>query len=142
MIDGNGLPLAVLTTKANVADIDSALPTIDALVIGTKHRRPKRLRADKGYDSAEFRSELRKRGIKSAVDHRDFANRHMPSQLWDDRAERRYAPCRWKVERSIAVLDQQRRLDYLWEHTRAQYEGFVSVALIRCYVKKLSRCRG
>jgi len=141
LIDGNGLPLAVLTTKANIADIDSALQTVDALKVGDRRRRPKRLRADKGYDSAAFRSELRKRGIKPAVDHRDFKNRHQPERTWNDSKERRYAPCRWKVERSIACLDQQRRLDYLWEQTRAQYEGFLAVALIRCYVKKLARCR-
>lgn len=141
MIDGNGLPLAILTTKANVADIDLALPTVDALRVGGRCRRPGRLGANKGYDSAIFRSELRKRGIKSAVDHRDFANRHQPERAWNDSKERRYAPCRWKVERSIACLDQCRRLDYLWEHSRAQYEGFLAVALVRCYVKKLVRCR-
>lgn len=141
MVDGDGLPLAIVSAPANVADIDLALPTLAAFTARGMEDTPGRLGADKGYDSAAFRRALRKRNIKPAVDRRDFKNRHTPERDWNDDAERRYAPCRWKVERSIACIDQCRRLDFLYEKTRAQYEGFLDVALIRCYVKKLSRCR-
>ena len=97
-MDGNGLPLISITTKANSADIDSALATVDALMVGRRRRRPKRVRADKGYDSIDFRRALRERGIKPAIDHREFQNRHQPPRLWNDSKEKRYSRKRWIVE--------------------------------------------
>jgi len=140
-VDGNGLPLTGITTKANVADINSALATVDALVVGRRRRRPKRLCADKGYDSSDFRKALRQRGIKTAVDHREFARRRQPPQLWNDSGEKRYSTKRWSVEQRFACLDQNRRLDFLYERTRDTYEAFLTLARIRCYLKRFSRCR-
>lgn len=141
MTDGNGLPLVAITAKANVHDVLLALPTIDRLLIGKRIRRPKRSRMDKGYDSAALRKQLRQRGIKSAIDHRDFGNRRQPERAWNDKGEIRYSRPRWKVERSIACLDQNRRLGYLYERTRNSYETFLTLARIRCYARILGRCR-
>lgn len=141
MVDGKGTPLAGTTTKANVADIDSALPTIDKLVIGKQRRRPKRLRADKGYDSIEFRRELRRRKIKPAINYREYENRKKPEKCYNDSREIRYSKKRWCVEQRIACLDQQRRLNFLFERTRDSYEAFLTIAFIRCYLKLLSRSK-
>lgn len=141
MIDGQGLPLCATTTRANAHDLRSALPTIDGLRIGNRRRRPKRLRADKGYDSAAFRRALRTRGIRPAIDARQYRHRRQSPRVWDDRREIRYAPKRWQVEQRIACLDQQRRLDFLYERTRTAYEGFLTLAMIRCYVQRLGRSR-
>ena len=141
MIDGNGIPLCLVTAKANVGDVSLALKTIDNLKIGRRRRRPKRVRADKGYDSAALRRGLRERGIKPALDARDFSNRRQPESAWNDSREIRYAPCRWKVEQRFACLDQARRLNFLFEHTRTRYETFMRIAFIRCYMKRLVRCK-
>lgn len=141
-MDGNGLPLAAITTKANIPDLHSALSTIDRIVIGKRRRRPKRVRADKGYDSVAFREALRKRGIKPAIDHRGFENRKHPEWMWNDAREIRYGRKRWCVEQRFACLDQNRRLDFLFERTRMQYETFLSIAFIRCYLKILARSHG
>lgn len=138
-MDGNGLPLAVTTTSANVHDLHSALPTIDRIVIGKRRRRPRRIRADKGYDSVSFRRALRRRGIKPAIDHRDYHNRQYPEWAWNDTREISYGRKRWCVEQRFACLDQNRRLDFLFERTRTRYETFMSLAFIRCYLKILSR---
>lgn len=141
MIEGNGIPLAVATTKANAHDLQSALTTIDRVKIGQRRRRPKRLRTDKGYDSIAFRRALRQRGIRPAISHRAYQNRRIPAHCWNDAAEIRYSPKRWRVEQRIACLDQNRRLDFLYERTRTAYEGFLTLACIRQYLKLLSRCR-
>lgn len=114
---------------------------MDRLRVGNRRRRPQRLRADKGYDSLAFRQTLRQRGIKPAVNHREFAHRYQPERLWNDQAEIRYGRCRWKIERTIACLDQNRRLNFLYERTRLVYEGFLTVAMIKCYLKTLAKCR-
>lgn len=141
MIDGEGLPLATASTKANAHDTQSALKTIDALQVGQRIRRPRRLGADKGYDSIPLRRQLRKRGIKPAIANREYQNRKDPPRLWNDSQETRYARGRWKVEQRIACLDQNRRLDFLYEQTREAYEAFLTIARIRCYVKVLGKLR-
>ena len=131
-----------ITAKASIHDVRMALPTVDALLVGKRRRRPKRLRADKGYDSYAFRKALRRRRIKPAINHRDYGKRHRPPAHWDDRAEIRYSRPRWKVEQRIACLDQNRRLNFLYERTRTTYDAFLDLARLRCYLKRLSRCRG
>lgn len=106
--------MAAVTTKANAHDLQSALKTVDALRIGGRCRRPKRLRADKGYDSVSFRNALRKRGIKPAINHREYQNRKQSPRLWNDGGQIRYSPCRWKVEQRFACMDQNRRLNFLY----------------------------
>lgn len=133
--------MVAATTKANAHDLQSALKTVDRLRVGNRRRRPKRLRADKGYDSVAFRQALRQRGIRAAVNHREFTHRQQPERLWNDGAEIRYGRCRWKIERTIACLDQNRRLNFLYERTRSVYEGFLTMAMIRCYLKMLAKCR-
>jgi len=140
-VDGNGIPLVATTTKANTHDTRSALPTIDRLKIGRRVRRPKRLRADKGYDSIGFGRALRMRGIKPAVNHREYPNRRDGERLWNDTGEIRYGRMRWRVEQRFACIDQNRRLNFLFERTRGSYEGFLTLAFIRCYLKRLSRCK-
>jgi IS5 family transposase len=99
------------------------------------------LGADKGYDSYSLRKQLRQRGIKTAIRNREYENRKKPEYQWNDRAEIRYNQCRWKVERTIACLDQNRRLDFLYEKTRKAYETFLVIAFIRIYVKVLAKTR-
>lgn len=141
MVDGNGLPLSHATTKANAHDLKSALLTIDRVRVGNRLRRPRRIRADKGYDSIALRRALRKRRIRPAIDHRHYAHHEKPSRLWNDSKELRYGRNRWRVEQRIACLDQSRRLDFLFERTREAYDAFLTLAYIRCYLKMLSRCR-
>lgn len=140
-MDGHGIPITFLTVRANCHDVVCALPTVDRLYVGNRRRRPKRLRADKGYDSVAFRRQLRQRGIRPAIDTRAYHHRRQPARDWDDRAEIRYAPCRWKVEQRIACLDQQRRLDFLFERSRKTYETFMQLACMRQYLQLLARCR-
>lgn len=140
-MESHGIPVATATTKANAHDLQSALKTIDSLTIGRRRRRPKRLGGDKGYDSGKFRTALRQRGIKPAINHREYQNRRQPIRQWNDGGEIRYSPCRWKVEQCFACLDQNRRLNFLYEATRDAYEGFMALAMIKCYLRLLSRCR-
>ena len=139
MIDGQGIPITLLTVNANCHDLTCALPTVDRLIVGRRVRRPKRLRADQGCDSAAFRRQLRQRGIVPAIDARAYRHRRQPARGWDDRSAIRSAPCRWKVEQRIACLDQPRRLNFLYERTRGTDATLRQIACVRYCVKLLSR---
>lgn len=136
-MEGNGIPLSGIISPANRHDQTLALPTLDAIRIGGRRRKPKRLGADKGYDAYGLRKALRMRGIKSAISHREYAHRRQRSLFWDDGRNLRYCRQRWKVERSFAWLDHNRRLGYCYEKTTLSYRALFSLAMIRFYLKRL-----
>jgi hypothetical protein len=70
--EGNGLPLAYLVTPANVSEVTVGLEVVDRVRVprpqGRPRQRPASLAADKSCDSADFRWELRRRGIQPSKD--------------------------------------------------------------------------
>ena len=75
--DGQGTPMALINTAANVHDSQQAIPLIDAippikLPGGGRRKRPNKAFGDRAYDAeAKIRQALRKRGIKPFVAKRN-----------------------------------------------------------------------
>lgn len=69
--DRNGLPLGFHLASAACAEIQLATTTLDTISVTRPHgrprQRPKKLVADRGYDSSAFRSTLRRRGIAMCI---------------------------------------------------------------------------
>ena len=69
MTEGEGLLLAFDVTGASVSEVTVGLDVVDRVRVprarGRPKKRPNSLAADKSYDSAEFRRELRRRGDSS-----------------------------------------------------------------------------
>jgi IS5 family transposase len=89
--DGDGLPLTAVVTAANVNDT-TMFPAVveDIPTVRTpsgRRRRPGKVYADKGYDSAANRAWLRRRGITARI-----ARRGVESSA-------RLGRHRWRVER-------------------------------------------
>lgn len=83
-------------------------PTLDAIEPikrpwGRPRKRPAKLHADKAYDSAEKRQELRRRGITPRIARRGIES------------SERLGRYRWVVERTLAWLNQFRRLRIRYE---------------------------
>ena len=141
LTEGNGLPLAFLVTAANVADITMGLEVVDRVRVARPRGRPKKrpasLGADKGYDSAEFRRQLRRRGIQPSIPARKWPNRRRrpgrPPQVHE------VSRSRWKVERSHSWLDNWRRLVTRYERHTQSYVAFLTIA---CIMVNLSRILG
>jgi transposase len=134
LCDSHGIPLAVIIAPAQRNDIKLALPTIDALRIGSIVMRPKRLGADKGYDSNKLGLDLLQRGIQPYLVPRQFQKKIRHSLK---RPPGRPCDQRWKVERAHAWQNQQRRIAGFYEKTRDAYEAFVTLAFIRLYLRRL-----
>jgi len=141
VIEGNGLPLAFLVTGANVSEVTAALQVVDRVKVprsqGRPRQRPASLAADKSYDSAELRRELRKRRIIPSI----------PQRHWQDRRRRPGRPPkvhgvsknRWKVERSHGWLDNWRRLVTRYDRYTSSYVAFLTIA---CSLLTLARILG
>src|SRR5271167_2709174 len=93
---------------------------------GRPRQKPKRIIADRAYDSNPLRDRLQKRGIELLVPHR--RNR----QRWwrqDGRKLRRYRK-RWKVERTFAWLQNFRRLLVRQDRILTVYRGLFHFACL------------
>ncbi|MBI5733906.1 MAG: transposase [Candidatus Kerfeldbacteria bacterium] len=129
-IDAWGNPLAIICLKANYHDQRSALPTLDRI----KTKKPKRVGADKGYDAEIIRSGLLKRRIAPCLIRRSNNLKNIGKI---ELREKRYCQQRWKVERSFAWLNNNRRIDRFMEKKTTTYLGFCHLSFIKHYLKKL-----
>ena len=98
---------------------------------GRPRQNPKRLIADKAYDSRALRARLKARGIDLIAPH---IRNHKKTQ--DGRKLRRYLR-RWKVERTIAWLQNFRRLVTRYERSLTAFRGFFHVALMMVALRRL-----
>ncbi|HZA24863.1 MAG TPA: IS5 family transposase [Dehalococcoidia bacterium] len=137
LTEGNGLPLAFLVTAANVAEVTVGLKVVDRVRVprpqGRPKKRPASLGADKGYDSADFRHGLRRRGIQPSIPHRQWPNRRRPGHPPETHGASKF---RWKVERSHGWLDNWRRLVTRYDWYTQSYVTFLTIA---CFMVVLSR---
>lgn len=118
MVDGNGIPLAVRQSGANVHDCKMFETVVDAVrpirrPIGRARKRPYKLHADKGYDYPFCRALLRRRGVIPRIARKGIESR--------DRLGR----YRWVVERTLAWLNQFRRLRVRYERRADIHQAFL-----------------
>jgi IS5 family transposase len=107
--DDAGLPLAVAISAANTNDCLALRPLVMGIPAirsrrGPRHRKPAKLRADKGYDFDADRRWLHSRGIIPRIARRCRCDRR-----GIDTSER-LGRHRWKIERTIAWSTGYRRL--------------------------------
>lgn len=134
--DAGGNPLAYALGRANVHDQTLAIATIDGITIGNQVRRPKRLGADKGYDSDPLRAALRQRRIVPVLIARD---NHTPVLTQREQREQRYCRKRWRIERTFAWININRRIDRMLERKMKSYDMFMKLAFIRHYLRLIVR---
>ncbi|MGV9718850.1 MULTISPECIES: IS5 family transposase [Mycobacteriales] len=129
--EAEGIPLVVGVSAANTHDSTMLRPLVEAIPAvrsrrGPRRRKPGRLRADKGYDSAAHRCWLRERRIVPRIARRGIER--------NDRLGRH----RWKIERTLAWLTGYRRLTIRYERHAEHFTGFLQLAAALTCFKKLS----
>jgi transposase len=128
MTDGEGTPLSVDITSANHAEVNLIEPLIKKRAL---KRKPKRLLYDRAADSDPLRKRLRVQQIELVCHHR--SNRTKPPTQ-DGRKARRLKR-RYRIERSISWLFNNRRLTVRYEHYDHLYLGFVQLACLFTILK-------
>ena len=114
LTDGRGVPIAVLTTGANVHDKWLVGAVLDATVVRAPRgpRRPVHLCLDKGYDYADAEAAVRHRRITPHI-----RRRGEPPLLGCVHGK----PRRWVVERTNSWHNRYRGLLVRWERKAANY---------------------
>lgn len=127
--DANGIPLTTGVSAGNTHDSTMLQPMVEQIPSvrsrrGPRRRRPRKLRADKGYDYDIHRRRLRDHGIMPRIARRGIED---PTRLGRHR---------WKIERTIAWLTGYRRLTIRYEHHGHLFAAFLQLAAtITCYKK-------
>ena len=137
LVDGQGLPLGVRRESASPAEVKLAEATLAEVRVpqqrGRPRQKPKRIIADRGYDSDPLRERLQRRGVDLIVPYRTNNHRR---RYEDGRKLRRYKR-RWIVERTNSWLGQFRRLLVRHEHLLSIYYAFFYLA---CFWITMRRC--
>ncbi len=121
LTDGDGVPLSVLITGANVHDKWMVAGALDAVVLRSPRgpRRPKNLCLDKGYDYADAEAAVRARRI---IPHtRRRGEQPMIGCV-------RGKPRRWVVERTNSWHNRFRGLLVRWERIAENYLAMLQLA--------------
>ena len=128
LVNDQGLPLGVRLESASPAEVTLAEATLQEVRVprprGRPRQKPRRVIADRGYDSHPLRERMRKRGIDLIVPYREN-NR---TRRYDDRRKLRRHRRRWIVEQTHAWFGQFRRLLVRHEHLLSTYRAFVYIA--------------
>ncbi len=119
LVDARGLPVAVDTRPANPHESRLVQQMFDFML---STELPQRIIGDKAYDSDALADELAEDDIELIAPHR--SNRKPENKTQDGRPLRRYKR-RWKVERTIAWLQNYRRLCIRWEKSTRLFQGFL-----------------
>ncbi len=122
MVDGKGTPLACQVSAANVPDVNELLPTVVACPLGrhgTTERLPKKLYADRAYDSEGHEGILRWMGIEPV-----FAQRG--TEHGSGLGKYRYV-----AEQTIAAVHKNRRLKIRYEKRDDIHHAFLTLACIK-----------
>ena len=130
LADGAGTPRRIHVDAASPAEVTLLAPTVESLPeeIG----QPERLIADRGYDSNPARIWLAEHGIEPIIPAR---SNNTVATHQDGRKLRRYRR-RWLIERSIAWLQNFRRLVVRYEYLAV---NFIALVHLACAVITLKR---
>jgi transposase len=128
LVDGQGIPLGVHLSPANLAESQLAEATLAQVAVpragrGRPKQKPTRIIADKGYDSRALWLRLKRRGIQLIAPHLS-TRKH---RFQDGRSLRRYKR-RWLVERTNAWLHNFRRLVTRYDNKLEHYRAFLYAA--------------
>ena len=132
LTDRAGLPLSVGISAANTHDKLALQPLVQGIPPirsrrGPRRRRPAKLHGDKGYDYADLRHWLRRRGICARIARRGIESSN------------RLGRHRWVVERTVSWLSGCRRLHRRYERKPEHFLAFVGIAAALICYRRLTK---
>ncbi|MCH1915396.1 IS5 family transposase [Leptospira noguchii] len=114
LTDGNGIPLAITLTGANVHDKHGVKDTLNSILIFSRKRRekPKHICLDKGYDFKDIEVLIKRRNIQSHI--RKKGEKPLIGKY-------KGKPRRWVVERTNSWHNRFRAILIRWERKSENY---------------------
>jgi len=137
IVEGSGIPLAMVAATGNLVDITLANRTVDCIRIPRVLLRGSILNGDKGYDCLDFRIHASDSGLLPNIPKRACTkgdnDRTFLYYLYDKLQGRK----RFVVERTNAWVKSFKRLRFRFDYTAASFEAFLYLAIIVICVRRL-----
>lgn len=133
LVDAQGLPVAVDIAAANKNENTLVQQLFSCVLTAEK---PAMVIGDKAYDSDKLDEAMESVGVEIIAPHR--SNRRPENKTQDGRKLRRFSR-RWTVERTIAWLQNYRRLCIRWEKSSRLFQGYLQLG---CTLFLLGRVLG
>ena len=142
LVDGRGVPLAILLTKANRHDLKGLSAPLEEKRLTDRpdpEDKTQHLQVDKAYDAEDADELIDDLGYIGHVKRQNRSDEAEATDSTDQKdsetagiGEPVYPPRRWKVERSISWTNNMRKLRTRWAKTAANYRGLwlLAIALI------------
>jgi putative transposase len=124
LVDGRGIPLAIVLTGANRHDVTQVEQVLDSIVVARPVATPEssqHLCADKAYDSNDAREAMIQRGYTPHVRSRGEERREKCSYPG-------YRARRWVVEACHSWMNRFRKILVRYEKTDLSYLALVNLA--------------
>ncbi|EMN02491.1 transposase, IS4 family [Leptospira noguchii str. 2007001578] len=121
LTDGNGIPLAITLSGANVHDKHNVKETLNSILIfsGRRKKKPKHLCLDKGYDFKDTEKLIRRRNIRPHIRRR--GEKPLIGKY-------NGKPRRWVVERTNSWHNRFRAILIRWERKSENYMASLYLA--------------
>lgn len=138
--------MAFVLEAANVHEIKLADRALDKVRVrgrgrGRARKRVGRVLADRAYDSARFRRDIRKRGSVPCIPKRVYKGPRGGRPPFRKHSGPHGYRLRFIVERTFAWLGHERRILVRHDRLLEAYEGFFTLACIKIALRKFRNHR-
>lgn len=141
LADSNGLPLGVVLTAGQAHESTQVETILGRVAVprakARARRRPKRLSADRAYDAQRIRHYLRRLGIQAVIPPIRRRGKRKPGRPVS--YNRTFYRLRCSVEQCVGWLKEYRALATRYEKLALNYLGLIKLAMIRRYLRLLTR---
>lgn len=136
IVEGTGIPIAMVVAKGNIVDITLAEATVDSIRIAKSAIQGSDFLGDKGYDCLDFRIHVAEYGSMPNIPKRKTTkvrDKHIWYYIYDKLKGKK----RFVVERSNAWLKSFRRLRMRFDYKASSFEAFLYLAILVICVRRL-----
>jgi transposase len=137
IVEGSGIPLAMVAAKGNLVDITLANRTIEAIRIPQATLRGSLLNGDKGYDCLDFRIHASDFGLLPNIPKRECTSGDNDKTFLYYLYDKLQARKRFVVERTNAWVKSFKRLRFRFDYKASSFEAFLYLAIIVICVRRL-----
>jgi len=137
IVEGSGIPLAMVAATGNLVDITLANRTVDCVRLPQAALQGSLLNGDKGYDCLDFRRYASDFGLLPNIPKRECTkgdnDKTFLYYLYDKLQGRK----RFVVERTNAWVKSFKRLRFRFDYKASSFEAFLYLAIIVICVRRL-----
>jgi DDE family transposase len=137
IVEGSGIPLAMVAATGNMVDITLANRTVDCIRIPQATLQGSLLNGDKGYDCLDFRRHASDFGLLPNIPKRECTpgdnDKTFLYYLYDKLQARK----RFVVERTNAWVKSFKRLRFRFDYKASSFEAFLYLVIIVICVRRL-----